>query len=86
MLIAQGRNDPRVRHDQADRLVAALRARAAPPEHEYLLFPDEGHGLAKAPNRLALYAAAERFLARHLGGRCEPPAAAEQDRLRAVSA
>ena len=40
-------------------------------DHEYLLFPDEGHGFAKPENRLRFYAAAERFLARHLGGRAE---------------
>jgi dipeptidyl aminopeptidase/acylaminoacyl peptidase len=36
-----------------------------------MLFPDVGHGLAKPENRLKFYAAAERFLARHLGGRAE---------------
>ena len=40
--------------------------------HEYLLFEDEGHGFAKPENRLRFYAAAERFLAEHLGGRFEP--------------
>ena len=40
--------------------------------HEYLLFPDEGHGFAKPENRLRFYAAAEKFLATHLGGRFEP--------------
>jgi dipeptidyl aminopeptidase/acylaminoacyl peptidase len=42
-----------------------------PKLHEYLLFPDEGHGFAKPENQLRFYAAAERFLARHLGGRAE---------------
>jgi dipeptidyl aminopeptidase/acylaminoacyl peptidase len=36
-----------------------------------MLFPDEGHGFAKPENRLVFYAAAENFLARHLGGRAE---------------
>jgi dipeptidyl aminopeptidase/acylaminoacyl peptidase len=40
-------------------------------EYEYMLFPDEGHGFAKPENRLTFYAAAERFLARYLGGRHE---------------
>ena len=46
-------------------------------EHEYMLFPDEGHGFAKPENRIKFYTAAERFLARYLGGRFEdvsPPA------------
>jgi len=37
-------------------------------EHEYLLFPDEGHGFAKPGNRLKFYRAVEAFLARYLGG------------------
>jgi dipeptidyl aminopeptidase/acylaminoacyl peptidase len=40
-------------------------------DYEYMLFPDEGHGFAKPANRLKFYAAAERFLARYLGGRFE---------------
>jgi dipeptidyl aminopeptidase/acylaminoacyl peptidase len=70
LLIAQGANDPRVPQAEAEQIVAALRANDVP--HEYLLFPDEGHGFAKPANRLRYYAAVERFLAQHLGGRCEP--------------
>jgi prolyl oligopeptidase PreP (S9A serine peptidase family) len=70
LLIAQGANDPRVKQAESEQIVAALRA--AGIDHEYLLFPDEGHGFAKPANRLRFYAAAERFLARHLGGRAEP--------------
>jgi dipeptidyl aminopeptidase/acylaminoacyl peptidase len=40
-------------------------------EYEYMLFPDEGHGFRKPENRLKFYAAAEKFLAKHLGGRYE---------------
>ncbi len=69
LLIAQGANDPRVKQDESEQIVAALTE--AGIEHEYLLFPDEGHGFAKPENRLRFYAAAERFLARHLGGRAE---------------
>jgi dipeptidyl aminopeptidase/acylaminoacyl peptidase len=69
LLIAQGANDPRVKQAESEQIVAALRE--AGIDHEYLLFPDEGHGFAKPDNRLRFYAAAERFLARHLGGRAE---------------
>jgi dipeptidyl aminopeptidase/acylaminoacyl peptidase len=69
LLIAQGANDPRVRQAESEQIVAALAE--AGIDHEYLLFPDEGHGFARPENRLRFYAAAERFLARHLGGRCE---------------
>ncbi len=69
LLIAQGANDPRVKQAESEQIVAALRAKGI--DHEYLLFEDEGHGFAKPENRLRFYAAAERFLARHLGGRYE---------------
>lgn len=70
LLIAQGANDPRVKQSESEQIVAALREHGI--DHEYLLFPDEGHGFAKPANRDRFYAAAEAFLARHLGGRAEP--------------
>ncbi len=69
LLIAQGANDPRVKQAESEQIVAALKE--AGIEYEYMLFPDEGHGFAKPQNRLRFYAAAERFLARYLGGRFE---------------
>lgn len=69
MLIAQGANDPRVKQSESEQIVAAMEAKGIP--HEYLLFPDEGHGFAKPENRLRFYTAAEKFLAEHLGGRVE---------------
>jgi dipeptidyl aminopeptidase/acylaminoacyl peptidase len=69
MLIAQGANDPRVKQSESEQIVAAMREKGI--DHEYMLFPDEGHGFAKSENRLKFYAVAERFLARHLGGRFE---------------
>jgi len=69
MLVAQGANDPRVKQAEAEQIVAAMKEKGI--DHEYLLFEDEGHGFARPENRLVFYAAAERFLARHLGGRVE---------------
>jgi dipeptidyl aminopeptidase/acylaminoacyl peptidase len=69
LLIAQGANDPRVKQAESEQIVAALKE--AGIDHEYMLFPDEGHGFAKQENRMRFYAAAEKFLARHLGGRAE---------------
>ncbi|MBO0829372.1 MAG: S9 family peptidase, partial [Streptosporangiales bacterium] len=69
VLVAQGANDPRVKQAEAEQIVQALRAGGI--DHEYLLFEDEGHGLAKPQNRERFFAAAEPFLARHLGGRVE---------------
>ena len=36
---------------------------------EYILAPDEGHGFARPINNLVLFTSAEKFLAKHLGGR-----------------
>ncbi len=69
LLIAQGANDPRVKQAESEQIVAALTENGI--DHEYMLFPDEGHGFAKPENRLKFYAGAERFLAKHLGGRVE---------------
>ena len=69
LLIAQGANDPRVKQAESEQIVAALTE--AGIDHEYLLFPDEGHGFAKPENRITFYTAAERFLAKYLGGRYE---------------
>ena len=64
---------------EAEQIVEALRRKG---KHvEYLLFPDEGHGFAVPENRMAFYAAAEAFLALHLGGAAEPPSAEEEKLL-----
>ena len=67
MLIAQGANDPRVKQAESEQIVAAMKEKGI--AHEYMLFEDEGHGFARPENRLKFYAAAEKFLAEHLGGR-----------------
>src|SRR5918993_688794 len=67
MLIAQGANDPRVKQAESEQIVAAMEEKGI--DYEYLLFEDEGHGFARPENRLKFYAAAERFLAKYLGGR-----------------
>ena len=69
LLIVQGANDPRGKQAEAEQIVAALKDKALP--YDYVLFEDEGHGLAKPQNRERYYAAAERFLAEHLGGRIQ---------------
>jgi dipeptidyl aminopeptidase/acylaminoacyl peptidase len=69
ILIAQGANDPRVKQAESEQIVAAMEEKGI--DYEYLLFEDEGHGFARPENRLKFYAAAERFLAKHLGGRTE---------------
>lgn len=50
--------------------MVALRDRGLPVE--YLVAPDEGHGFARPINNMAMYAATEKFLSKHLGGRYQP--------------
>jgi len=69
LLIAQGANDPRVKQAESEQIVAAMQK--AGIDHDYMLFPDEGHGFAKPENRLKFFAAADKFLSRYLGGRAD---------------
>ena len=70
ILIAQGLNDVRVVAAESQQMVDALKSRNAPVT--YITFRDEGHGFVRPVNRFAFCAVAEAFLAKHLGGRCQP--------------
>jgi acylaminoacyl-peptidase len=70
MLIFHGANDVRCKIAESDTIVEAMRAKNIPVT--YVVYPDEGHGFQKPPNRLSFIAIAEAFLASHLGGACEP--------------
>lgn len=70
LLIGQGANDPRVKQSESDQIVAAMEAKKIPVT--YVLYPDEGHGFARPPNRTSFNAVTEAFLAEVLGGRFEP--------------
>ncbi|HET7705282.1 MAG TPA: prolyl oligopeptidase family serine peptidase [Thermoanaerobaculia bacterium] len=67
LLVIQGANDPRVKQAESDQIVVAMRDLGRPVE--YVVAPDEGHGFAGRENRIAMFAAIEKFLAKHLGGR-----------------
>ena len=67
LLVIQGANDPRVTKRESDQIVIALRDRGFPVE--YMVAPDEGHGFARPVNNMAMFAIAEKFLAKYLGGR-----------------
>lgn len=69
VMIAQGKNDPRVKQAESEQIVDAMKKAGKPVE--YLLFEDEGHGFVRPANRLKFMAAAEKFLAKHMGGRKE---------------
>jgi dipeptidyl aminopeptidase/acylaminoacyl peptidase len=64
LMVIQGKNDPRVPVSEAEQIVAAAKANGA--EVEYLLYADEGHGLAKLKNRIEAYTRAAAFLDRVL--------------------
>ncbi|MCC6752438.1 MAG: S9 family peptidase [Saprospiraceae bacterium] len=67
VMIVQGANDPRVKQAESDQIVEALHKNKK--EVAYLCAEDEGHGFVHPVNNMAFLAAAEAFLARHLGGR-----------------
>src|SRR5207302_11227521 len=75
LLVVQGANDPRVNKRESDQIVIALRDRGFPVE--YLVAPDEGHGFARPVNNMAMFATAEKFLAKYLGGRYQESATPE---------
>jgi dipeptidyl aminopeptidase/acylaminoacyl peptidase len=64
LFVIHGSNDPRVPLSEAEQVVAAVRASGA--ECPLLVYPDEGHGLAKRANQLDAYPQAFEFLAKHL--------------------
>ncbi len=64
LLVVHGENDPRVPVGEARQILRALQSRSVPVDS--LIFPDEGHGVAKRPNRLLLYRRMVEFFDRHL--------------------
>jgi acetyl esterase/lipase len=70
LLIGQGANDPRVKQQESDQIVTAMKSRGIPVA--YVVYPDEGHGFARPPNRISFNAVTEAFLADCLGGAYEP--------------
>lgn len=66
VLMAYGRNDPRVRIDQAYDIARALKRTDVP--HELIIEDDEGHGFRQEEKRLAFYARVDAFLKEHVPG------------------
>jgi dipeptidyl aminopeptidase/acylaminoacyl peptidase len=67
LFVYQGANDPRVTRSESDAIVGALRQRNVPVE--YMVAPDEGHSLARRPNRIEYLSRVGRFLEEHLSKR-----------------
>jgi dipeptidyl aminopeptidase/acylaminoacyl peptidase len=64
LMVQHGANDTNVPVEEAEQIVAAMKARGVPIE--YLSFPDEGHGWAKANNRIRSITSMAAFFRRHL--------------------
>lgn len=63
LLMAYGRNDPRVPIDQAYDIKRALERRGVP--HELIIEDDEGHGFRQETKRIAFYRKVDAFLKTH---------------------
>jgi dipeptidyl aminopeptidase/acylaminoacyl peptidase len=64
LFVVQGANDPRVKQVESDAIVNAIKARNGVVE--YMIFPDEGHGLRKQENNLKAFHAIFEFLDKYV--------------------
>ena len=64
LMVVHGKNDPRVPVGEAEQIVESVQSNGGAVE--YLLYEDEGHGLAKLGNRLDAYPKIAAFLDEHL--------------------
>jgi dipeptidyl aminopeptidase/acylaminoacyl peptidase len=64
LMVIHGKNDPRVPVGEAEQIVERVRENGGAVE--YLLYENEGHGLAKLKNRLDAYPKIAAFLDEHL--------------------
>jgi dipeptidyl aminopeptidase/acylaminoacyl peptidase len=64
LMVVHGKNDPRVPVGEAEQIVEKVRKNGGAVE--YLLYEDEGHGLAKLKNRLDAYPKIVAFLDEYL--------------------
>ena len=64
MMVQHGANDTNVPVVEAEQVVNSLKQRGVPVE--YILFPDEGHGWRKIPNRVRSTVALVEFFSKYL--------------------
>jgi dipeptidyl aminopeptidase/acylaminoacyl peptidase len=69
-IVLHGANDTNCPVVEAEQVVDHLKARAVPVE--YVLFPDEGHGFRKTPNRIRAVVETVRWFATHLKAGAPP--------------
>ncbi|MDQ2869867.1 MAG: S9 family peptidase [Acidobacteriota bacterium] len=72
-IVLHGANDTNVPVVEAEQVVESLKKRGVPVE--YVLFPDEGHGWRKTPNRIRSAVAVTRWFEKYLkdGSASTPP-------------
>jgi dipeptidyl aminopeptidase/acylaminoacyl peptidase len=63
-IVLHGANDTNVPVIEAEQVVESLQQRGVPLE--YVLFPDEGHGFNKTPNRIRAVVAIVRWFVAYL--------------------
>ena len=63
-IVLHGANDTNVPVVEAEQVVESLKKRGVPVE--YVLFPDEGHGFRKTPNRIRAAVATVQWFAKYL--------------------
>lgn len=64
LLVVHGENDPRVPVGEARQIIQAIHDNGGVVDS--LIFPDEGHGIARLPNRLEFYRKMVEFFDTHL--------------------
>jgi dipeptidyl aminopeptidase/acylaminoacyl peptidase len=64
LMVIHGARDPRVPLSESEQMVKALQDRNHPVE--FLIMPDEGHGITRLKNKLAVYPSVIQFLDKHL--------------------
>lgn len=70
LLIAHGAKDIRVKQAEADQIAFAMHEKGIPVQ--YIVYPNEGHGMRRPQNRVDFSGRVELFLQKHLGGRATP--------------
>lgn len=71
LMVVQGANDPRVKKQESEQIVAAMKAKNIPVY--YLLKENEGHGFHNEENQIEFYKYLEAFFTRYLGGKSLTP-------------
>ena len=64
LLVAQGKNDPRVNYNESNQIVDALKKKGV--DVQYIIKENEGHGFHNEENKFEFYYAMEQFLKKHL--------------------